>query len=495
MLKDHIKKLGSDSCIYGLGGIVNRLLSFFLVPLFTRYLQPQDYGIMSMIALLSIALGGVFTLGTGNSMGIYYFGTEMRKERDRIIWTTALLLLANITLLTCILISFSPYLSLLLLKSKEYSLLVTLSLAGFALQNIAMPFMSYLRMERKPWHFFWVTLFSSVLTICLNVVTVVGLGRGIRGMLEVNIIVGALSLLLLVVIIARQVHFDINLSWIPKLVRTGFPSIFGVGAFFVVDYVDRAFIQHFCGMGELGIYSIGYNFGMIMILFAEGSFGTAWPAYFISFINKRDEAVQVFGRIFKYALFSYGILTLMFFIAARPIVALMTTTTFHAAWTVVGMVAAAYVMKVLYLIMLPPLYFEKKLHIQTTIEWTAAAINVGLNFLLIPVLKKEGAALATLVSYITLPVFTYWAGQKLMYVKYEWRCLATFSVSVAVLAGITLIDITGSIWGDMSLNILIFIVFIVVVYKVFITVKEKADLKDLLSKYGVAKERQCSGTA
>lgn len=493
MLKDHLKKLGSDSVVYGLGGIVNRLLSFLLVPLFTRYLQPQDYGIMSMIALLNVALAGLFTLGTGNSMGIYYFQTEERSLRDRIVWTTWLLLLVNIATLLCICIAISPYLSQLLLKSRDYSGYIVLALSGFALQSLAMPFTSYLRMERKPWLFCSVTLFSSVLTISLNIVAVVFLGRGVRGMLETTVISGAATLLLLLFLALRRVRFGIDLSFLPKLVKTGFPSIFGVGAFFMVDYVDRAFIQRFCGLEELGVYSLGYTFGMIMILFAEGSFGSAWAPYFSSFINKREEASQIFGSIFKYAVFGYGMLALLFFVAARPLVSVMAAPKFEAAWTVVGMVAAAYMMKVLYLILLPPLYFERKLHLQTSIEWVAAIVNLGLNFLLIPVMMKEGAALATLVAYVTLPLFTWMAGKRLMHIDYEWKKILTFSTGFVVVAVITFIDFGIPLWYKAAVNLFVFCLYSWFLYSCLLTAGERGMVLAVLNKIGLRRAEACRG--
>jgi O-antigen/teichoic acid export membrane protein len=89
----------------------------------------------------------------------------------------------------------------------------------------------------------------------------------------------------------------------PKLIKIGYPSIFGVGAFFVIDWANRAMVQRLAGLDELGIYSIGYNFGIGHGLMAEGAVGSAWPPYFMSFINRREEARVLFGNITKYFIF------------------------------------------------------------------------------------------------------------------------------------------------------------------------------------------------
>jgi O-antigen/teichoic acid export membrane protein len=142
----------------------------------------------------------------------------------------------------------------------------------------------------------------------------------------------------LLVISRRHFPFRLNLSLIVPLIRIGFPSTFGVLAFFIIDYMDRLFLQRYTGIATLGIYSLGYSFGMVLLM-AISAFGTAWPPYFNSFIDKQDDACRIFGRILKYYLLGFGALTLLFFAAARPVVMIMTAPPFHEAYSVVGWIA------------------------------------------------------------------------------------------------------------------------------------------------------------
>ena len=146
---------------------------------------------------------------------------------------------------------------------------------------------------------------------------------------------------------------------VKPLVRIGFPSIFGLGAFLLIDYADRLILQRMLGLEQVGIYTIGYNFGMILLL-AVGAFGNAWPPYFASFINKRQEAEQLFGKVLKYYLAVFGFFSLFLFAAARPVVELMTARPFHGAYSVVGLVGLAYMLKGCYLILLPGIFFCQK---------------------------------------------------------------------------------------------------------------------------------------
>jgi O-antigen/teichoic acid export membrane protein len=233
-------------------------------------------------------------------------------------------------------------------------------------------------------------------------------------------------------------------------------------------------LERLVGLREVGIYSVGYTFGMIMSIVAEGAVGSAWPPFFMSFVNRRSEAAQVFGRVFKYCVVGLGTLTLAFFVFARPVVAVMTAPAFHTAYTVVGLVAAAYMLKVCYLVMLPPLYFERKLHLQAAVEWGAAALNLALNLLLIPVLRKEGAALGTLLAYLSLPTAAYLLGRRYLRVEYEWRSLGKFAiVLVATAAAAYFVDV-GSIWLNFVVGGAILVAFAAVVYASVLTDAERS---------------------
>ncbi|MBW3573099.1 MAG: polysaccharide biosynthesis C-terminal domain-containing protein [Gemmatimonadetes bacterium] len=209
-----------------------------------------------------------------------------------------------------------------------------------------------------------------------------------------------------------------------EVLRVGAPTIVGVGAFFVLDFADRALLKQMVGLGELGIYSVGYSMGMMMVVLVDGAFGSAWPPFFAAFVNRQDEARELFGRILKYCLLVYGSVALGFFLFARPVVHLLTAPEFHPAYTVVGVVAAAYALKACYLVLLPGLYFHRKLHLQAGIEWVAAGVNVALNLLLIPVLARDGAALATLGAYLALTGLAFVVGRRYLPVRYDVPRLA-----------------------------------------------------------------------
>lgn len=444
--------LARGSALYGVGVVVNRLMAFLLLPLFTRYLAPEDYGVMAMLALVTVFCGGLFSLGAGNALPVCYFAEPDEARRPSMVWSTTALLLANVAVWCTVGALAAPVISRLLFETPSRRGLVVLVLLALGLNTVALPLSLSLRIAQRARAFVLVSLASAATTAACSVLAVVVLGRGVRGMLEASVAGAAVLLVLTAAVAAPRLPFGVSTRNVRDVLRVGAPSIAGVGAFFVLDFADRALLKRMVGLGELGIYSVGYSMGMMMVVLVDGAFGSAWPPFFAAFVNRQEEACRLFGRVFRYCLLGYGTVALGFFLFARPVVALLTAPEFHPAFTVVGIVASAYMLKVCYLVLLPGLYFHRKLHLQAGIEWVAAGVNVGLNLLLIPLLAKEGAALATLGAYLSLTVLAFAVARRYLPVHYDGLRLAACAGLLAAGAAVSYLlawlpPVAHAAWG------------------------------------------------
>ena len=234
-------------------------------------------------------------------------------------------------------------------------------------------------------------------------------------------------------------------------------------------------IERMVSLSALGIYSLGYSFGMV-IMIALNAFATAWPPFFMSYINKPEEARKVFANVLTYYVIGFSILSVFFFFIAQPIIFFMTAPSFHQAWTVVGLIAAGYALKGCYLITLPGIYFANKLYLQSTIEWAAAIINIALNLLLIPIYGFVGAALATFISYLCLPIMTFIVARHYLVVDYQWCRLGLVTVIAVFFSSMIFIN-SASHMNELRISLItnfgMFIVFCLVVYKFILSFRER----------------------
>ena len=475
MLKAALTRLAKGSLIYGIGSMLQRFMGLLLLPFFTQVLTPQDYGVVALVSLIGVAMSGLFTLGTGNSMGVLYFRELDIAKRPTIIWSNVLLLTVNCLFWYSIVFVSAPMLSILVFQSDRYADLIRLALLGSVFSTIADPWLAYLRMEEKARHYVVITLISSLFTVGLSIWFVLDQGIGVKGVVLAGTLAQGIMLGVNWLMIGRNLPVHIDSGLFRPLVRIGFPSIFGLFAFLLIDYADRQMIERMVSLDALGIYSVGYSFGMVMSI-AMGAFATAWPPFFMSYLNKPDEARIVFSRVLSYYLIGFGALVVLFFFAAKPITLLMTAPAFHEAHLIVGLVAAGLMLKGCYLIVLPGIYFAEKLYKQSAIEWVAAIANIVLNLWLIPLFGIVGAALATFVSYLTLPIFAWLVARQYLKVDYEWQRLVKISMAIFLASALIYflsVNFDVGLVLTIVINAVVLISFIIVSYRLLITVFER----------------------
>ena len=482
MIKAALARLARGSIVYGIGGMLQRFIGLLLLPFFTRVLTPEDYGVVALISLLGVAMSGLLTLGTGNSMGLIYYREMNEAKRPSIIWSNILLMSGNGLFWYIIIFLLAPVFSGWMFQTDRYADLIRLALLGSIFTIIFEPLLAYLRMEEKAKSYVLLTLSNSILNVALSVWFVLVLQIGIHGLMLAGVLANGIMLAVNWWVVGRKLAFGIDKKLFRPLIRIGFPSIFGLFAFLIIDYADRQMIERMVGLSELGIYSVGYSFGLVMSIIM-GAFSAAWSPFFMSYIHKRDEARQVFASVLTYYVIGFGSLVVLFFLLASPIVALMTAPTFHQAYQVVGLVAAAYALKGCYLIVLPGIYFAKKLHKQSIIEWIAAIANIGLNLWLIPLHGIMGAAIATFVSYLMLPILAWIVSHKYLAVDYQWKRLVVMLI-VTTAAATCLYQISSQLGNELMqmiiLNSVVLITFLIVIYTVILTMSEREQIRSKL---------------
>ena len=287
-------RLAKGTLIYGIGGILNRSVNFLLLPVFTSYLTPADYGIFSILGLIGFIVTPVFSLGSGVSMGICYFEGGTQEKKEATLWTTFTMLALSVSVLAALGNLFVREISVLAFQNAQYHYLVKLSLLTTCLTILSMPFGLYFQFEENAKTFVFLTSLSTLVAIGLSFLMVVVLRKGIEGLVESGLIAQSftMTLFFIPVIWTRKFRFNPNLC--REMLRMGVPLIPSFAFLFIIQHGNKYLLQWFWGLNEVGIYNIGFNLGMMMSLIVNG-FTNAWTPFFMSFIVLRLPAV---GRPF-----------------------------------------------------------------------------------------------------------------------------------------------------------------------------------------------------
>lgn len=401
MFGHELSRLGRIVLVYGVGGVLNRVLIFLLLPLFTAYLSPGDYGVIAILGVLAMVTIPIFSLGFEAATGACYFDGDDQARKEATIWTAFTIVGAGAFVLGLLGIAGAREISQLAFRTSQYHYVVTLTLFGACFTILGQPWGLYLRFEERATAFVALAVLSSLMSIGLSVVMVVALHRGLLGMVEAQALGGALTLGLYLVVAAPRLRVRLNWRLGHELVRLGIPLIPGFVFIFIIQQGSKYILQWFHGPAAVGVYTIGFNLGLAMQI-AVSAFQSAWLPYFMSFVDKKDEARILFPRIFIYYVLGCGALSVVFFIVAKPAVMIMTQPPFHEAYKVVGFSAGAQFLAGLFSVLLPGVYFAKDVRYVSVVEAGAAIVAIGVDLLLIPPFGVLGAAIALAVGALAM---------------------------------------------------------------------------------------------
>lgn len=433
-----ISSLFKDSFVYSLGSVLSRFLTFWLLPLTTSYLTPADYGIVGNLALLSTLLIGLFQLGMNTSIAPIYYSDK--EKSSGIIWGAFLALVANAIVLCTVLGWIKEPISLILLKDPGYGQLVLISLLTTAFTACQMPFIFYLRAVQKASLVLILCLMDVLVANSLMILFVMVWERGAAGVVEAQCLSLLVSMLMYAAVILPKLPFAFPWGRVKEMIRVGAPVIYGFLGFFLLQSASRYLIQWYVSEDEAGLFFVGSNFAKVIELGLWG-FVSAWIPYFNSFAGKEEEGAVYFSRVLNYFIFGMSVVSLCFFLYARPVVSLMVQAPFYPVWSIVGILSLAQASWGIYVISYTGLVMKKRTFLLSCMEIGAGVFCIGLNALLIPLWKMEGAAVATLLSFMVLIGVSFTLNHRILPVPYEWRRIVKTMIPFVLIAAYSFLPI------------------------------------------------------
>jgi O-antigen/teichoic acid export membrane protein len=430
VLAQQIKRLVSQSLIYGLGGLISRVLSVLLLPLYTSYLHGRDYGRVETLTALSAVLVVVLRLGISSAFFRYYFDSSDIAYRVRVVRTSFWFTMGSATLgLAAGWIAAQPITDALSL-GHDQAWLVRAAFVGLWAQMNYEQLTSLFRVEERPVLFMVATLANLLVTVAATVVLVVHFQERALGVIVGNWI-GTLSVYLVLLGYRRyQLGLQFDRRLFREMNRFGLPLVPSQLALWALAFSDRFFIAKFKGQTEVGHYSVGVRIASAALLLLA-AFRLAWPAFAYS-IEDEDEAKRTYGFVLTYLLFVFSWLALTLGLLAPWLVRLLTgRPEFHEGSRVVPLTAFAVTALGGYIVVSIGIGRARKTQFNWVVTGVAAVIDIALNFALVPSFGMIGAAIAGAAAYSSMFVLMSMHAQRVYPVPYQWRRIA-LAVGTAV---------------------------------------------------------------
>jgi O-antigen/teichoic acid export membrane protein len=412
--------LGRHSMVYGIGIVLTKAVSFLLLPIYTRFLSPADYGVIQLI-VMTFEVVSIFA-GSRIAFGIFHFyhkaGTE--EERRGVLSTSLLLLSATYAVAALAAALFAPAIAELVFDDgREYVNLVRLAAASLAFESLLLVPTTLFQLRNRSRQFVVVSLVRLLLQVGLNLVMLIPLRMGVTGV----VLSGLLANLLVGGFLVAQMTVEVGLRFsrpaARDLLRFGLPLVGMQVATFIFTFGDRYFLNRAGDTAAVGIYGLAYQFGFLVATVGFLPFQRVWdPQRFA--IAKRPDRDAIYSRVFIYMNVGLVSAALAMGVFARDVLRVIAAPAFHSAAVFVPIIAAAYVFHCWANFLNVGIYLKERTEYFTAANWVAAGVAVAGYLLLIPRWLAWGAAFTTLASLAVRFWLAHVFSQRLMPVRYDW---------------------------------------------------------------------------
>jgi O-antigen/teichoic acid export membrane protein len=419
-----LKKLVSQTAIYGLSSVVGRLLNYLLVPLYTRYFLPAEYGVVTELYAYVAFLVVMLTYG----METAFFRFSKKEEATKVYSTTLIsLLISSVVFIGLIFLNSSAISQLLgYANHPEYIQFFALIIGMDAVASISF---AKLREQDKAMRFAFIRVVNIIVNIGLNLYFIVYQEYGIAYIFIANLASSVITLIMLFPeMISSSWVFDKKL-W-KKMMIYALPLLIAGLAGMTNETIDRILLKHLLlntamAASELGLYGAFYKLSIIMILFIQTFRFAAEPFFFAQ--EKEGNSRKIYADVMKY----FTIIMVIIFLGVTifyDVIKGFLGTEYHdeRGFLVVSILLLANLFLGIYYNLSIWYKLTEKTKYGAYLSIFGAIITLSLNFILIPVLGFVGCAWATLVCYFSMMVASYYLGKRHFSVPYQVKRIVLY---------------------------------------------------------------------
>lgn len=385
--------------VYGLGGIISKIIPVVMIPIVTRIMPTTDYfGISDLSNTVVSFASAIAVMGMYDAMYRMFFEKDNEEYKKNVCSTALMFTLCTSLMVFLLLLLFKEQIAHYFFSDRKYAYIVYISamaaLVGATNSIISAP----TRMQNK----------RTVFLVTNTLSPVISYGIAIP-MLLAGYYTIALPLAAVVSGITMEISFGVlnrkwfdfrkfDLSLLKQLLVIAIPLLPNFLIYWIFNSCDKVMITNMMGLGASGIYSVASKLGncsqLIYTAFAGG-----WQYFAFSTMKERNQ-VKSNSLIFEYLGILAFISTAFIFAWSYPIFKILFTKQYLSGYIAAPYLFFAPLLQMLFQVAANQFLVIKKTWPNMLILSLGAVANIAINYFLIPLVGIEGASLATLMGYV-----------------------------------------------------------------------------------------------
>jgi len=404
------KRLLGSALVYTLSNAISAGVPILLLPILTRRLLPEEYGVVAMFGVVLAVMGALTGLSVHGAVGVRFFETD-RIDLPRYVVSCLLVLLLSTAAVFVLAWALLPLIeSLTQVPGRWVLVAVAVSGAQFVLQLQ----LSLWQSARRPWPFAALRSGQAAIDAGGSLVFVLALGLAWEGRLGGIALAAGACLLVALVTLYRGgwVKGPARRDYVVDALRFGVPLIPHTIGSMLVLMADRLLISHVLDVGSTGIYMVGMQLGMVLGLLTD-AFNRAFAPWLMGSLKNHDPARD--RRIVRMTYLYFATVTtvaLLFGWAAPVLLSWLVGPQYQSASQVLGYIALGFAFGGMYYMVTNYVFFASRTAGLAAITFASGVFNVGITYLLLKQNGVVGAAQGFMLSQAATFLATWWLAQR-----------------------------------------------------------------------------------
>jgi len=423
------------------------VLPFITMPIFTRILTPEDYGILALSMIYAIFMSGLANFGISLIFERNYFQYKDNPEKlAQLFFSSLVFVTTNFVVLAGLTYLFKDDISALLTKSDQHGILILTTFAGIFFINTANNFyFIYFKNAEKAIAHSKYRIASSILNFIISLILVAYFRVGIIGIVIAQLITGITLFFYLLYLFLKELRFSLNKSILLESLKISYPLIPGTFVKLLNTNFDKYMIGLLATVGGVGVYHIGKIISELSFTFMTALQNVFNPQVYQRMFGQHKRGSESIGRYLNPFLYLSIFPALCIALFSEEVITVLTPVSYHGAIPIITILSMYIGFQFFGKINGTQLIYTKKTHISSLLAILSFGLNIGLNIPMIMKFGAVGAAWATMLAGLFTGTISLLVAQHYYKIIYEWNkiiwIMATFFTGSSIIATMNLLDL------------------------------------------------------
>lgn len=390
------KYLAKNTALFAINSIGTKLITFFLVPLYTSALTTNDFGVADLVSTIAIVMVPILTLNVGEAVMRFSLDDDANLNE---IMSVGILIACISSVISLIVIPISWNISII----SGYGIIISLYciMSGVYTINTC-----YLRGQERLYQYAICNILHIFSTAIFNIVFLLILKMGLSGYFlsyVLGYLVGIIYSVFTGNVVSVVTHFKWNGILAKKMIKYSILLVPTSFMWWIMNSSDRLMVTALVGVSANGIYAVSYKIPTVLSTMST-VFNQAW-SYSAIREDKKEGREEFNNRMFSIFACVQYVITAGLLLIIKPFMHIYVSDSYYSAWEYTPYLFIGFLFMSFGTFLSTSYTVNKDSRGFLFSGMIGAVLNIILNFILIPLMGTTGAALATCFSYFAVFVY------------------------------------------------------------------------------------------